>query len=93
MDACDADGDDDGIADNLEDRNNDGIFENDDADGDGIANYLDLDSDNDGLTDIYESGIPSSQFASIDADMNGVIDGGVSRGNNGLANSLEISDI
>ncbi len=42
-----------------------------DADGDGVADRLDLDSDNDGLSDLIESGQP----ASVDADGDGRVDG------------------
>jgi len=92
-DACDADTDDDGIADAVEDRNLDGNFENDDADGDGLANHLDLDSDDDGLTDLAESGISASLLATLDADNNGVIDLAIARGSNGMANGVESSDM
>lgn len=43
-----ADQDGDGINSNDEDLNGDGIFTNDDTDGDGIPNYLDTDDDGDG---------------------------------------------
>ncbi len=41
-----------------------------DADGDGIANYIDLDSDNDGTPDQIEAG--SDQTLSADTDGDGV---------------------
>ncbi|UOU99812.1 T9SS type A sorting domain-containing protein [Chryseobacterium daecheongense] len=99
-DACDGDSDDDGIPDALEDLNHNGKFEDDDADGDpvfvavpgdGVPSYLDLDSDNDGILDLFESGIPVSVIDQIDTDHNGVIDSGVARGNNGIADILETS--
>lgn len=91
-DACDADSDNDGIPDIYEDTNNDGDPANDDADGDDIPNYLDLDSDNDGIYDIHESGMSMSVVAALDTDFDGVIDAGVSKGNNGLANNIETTD-
>lgn len=49
-----ADQDDDGILSNDEDINHDGIFTNDDTDGDGIQDYLDTDDDGDGYLTKYE---------------------------------------
>jgi hypothetical protein len=100
VDACDLDSDNDGILDAVEDLNHDGLFENDDVEGDlfviptlgdGIADYLDLDSDNDGILDLFESGVPTSVIDQIDADHNGVIDLGVAVGANGIADILETS--
>ena len=97
-DACDGDADNDGIPDALEDLNHNGKFEDDDVDGDalvipvlgdGVSSYLDLDSDNDGILDLFESGIPASVISQIDTDRNGVIDAGVPKGNNGIADILE----
>ncbi|MCW3160208.1 T9SS type A sorting domain-containing protein [Chryseobacterium oryctis] len=98
VDACDLDSDNDGILDAVEDLNNDGLFENDDNEGDlfvistlgdGVPNYLDLDSDNDGILDLFESGIPTSVIDQIDTDHNGIIDIGVAVGKNGIADILE----
>ena len=61
-----ADADGDGIPDAIEDTNGDNDPSNDDADGDGIANYLDLDSDNDGVTDEVEAG--ASGFDPVNTD-------------------------
>ena len=91
-DACDADSDNDGIADVVEDANGDGDPTNDDFDGDGVPNYQDLDSDNDGINDINESGIDPAVVATLDADNNGVIDNGVPKGTNGMANVVETDD-
>lgn len=100
VDACDGDSDNDGIPDALEDLNNNGKFEDDDADGDpvfvavpgdGVPSYLDLDSDNDGVLDLFESGIPVSVIDQIDTDHNGIVDSGVAKGNNGIADVLETS--
>ncbi len=91
-DACDADSDNDGIADVVEDANNDGDPTNDDFDGDGVPNYQDLDSDNDGINDINESGIDAATVATLDADNNGVIDNGIPKGSNGMANAVETND-
>ncbi len=93
FDACDADSDNDGIADVVEDRNNNGDPTDDDTDGDGIANYLDLDSDNDGIPDLWEAGHTASALAALDADLNGVIDAAVAKGTNGMANTLEVTDV
>ncbi|WP_084680192.1 T9SS type A sorting domain-containing protein [Chryseobacterium luteum] len=98
VDACDLDSDNDGILDSAEDLNGNGLFDDDDIEGnifvtpvlgDGIAAYLDLDSDNDGILDLFESGIPTSVVNQIDADHNGIIDSGVAVGNNGFADILE----
>ncbi len=48
------DSDNDGVLDELEDLNNDCIFDNDDTDLDGIPNYLDDDDDGDGLLTYLE---------------------------------------
>ena len=61
-----ADADEDGIPDAIEDTNGNGNPADDDADGDGIANYLDLDSDNDGVTDEVEAG--ASGFDPVNTD-------------------------
>lgn len=99
-DACDLDSDNDVIPDSLEDANKNGLFEDDDVDGnvvildfgDGIPNYRDLDSDNDGIMDLHESGIPASIIRQIDKDMNGVIDlNAGSFGKNGILDILETS--
>ncbi|WP_372744006.1 FKBP-type peptidyl-prolyl cis-trans isomerase [Lutibacter sp.] len=50
-----ADHDNDGILSSNEDRNNDGNVKNDDTDGDGIADYLDVDDDGDGILTKNES--------------------------------------
>lgn len=98
VDACDLDADNDGIPDEIEDVDNDGKFENDDAEGnllvipvlgDSVPNYRDLDSDNDGILDLFESGIPVSVISQIDADHNGIIDSNVAVGQNGIADILE----
>lgn len=62
-DACGLDGDADGVPDFAEDDNDDGTpnyldpenHSADDADGDGIANSVDLDDDNDGALDYADS--------------------------------------
>jgi len=90
--SCDLDSDNDGISDANEDRNADGDYSNDDTDGDGVPDYLDLDSDNDGIPDLYESGISVAQVAALDANNDGVIDAGISKGTNGLADVLENVD-
>ncbi|MEZ2442585.1 Calx-beta domain-containing protein [Chitinophaga sp. RCC_12] len=50
--SCDTDGD--GLTDKQEDINSNGDPFDDDTDGDGIPNFLDLDSDGDGVTDAVE---------------------------------------
>ncbi|SIR56439.1 Por secretion system C-terminal sorting domain-containing protein [Chryseobacterium sp. RU33C] len=98
LDACDLDSDNDGIPDAVEDFDKNGLFENDDNEGnllllpvlgDGVPNYRDLDSDNDGVLDLFESGIPTSIIYQIDTDRNGVIDSNIAIGNNGIADILE----
>jgi cysteine-rich repeat protein/Cys-rich repeat protein len=59
-DACDADDDNDGVADTDEGTG--------DTDGDGVDDRLDLDSDNDGVPDLVEAG-------GVDADGDGRVDG------------------
>lgn len=70
----------DGVADAIEDTDNDGwvnLFDSDnggvvpvnpDSDNDGVDDRLDLDSDNDGIQDIVEAG-------GVDADNDGRLDG------------------
>lgn len=100
MNACDADSDNDGILDSVEDFNHNGRFQDDDHEGvlalidqlgDGISNYRDLDSDNDGILDLMESGVPESVRRQIDADANGVVDASVAVGRNGFPDILETS--
>jgi len=50
-----ADHDKDGILDIDEDLNHDGLFTNDDTDGDGMQDYLDVDDDGDGFLTLYET--------------------------------------
>lgn len=97
-DACDQDSDNDGIPDSVEDLNQNGLFHDDDTEGnilvtpllgDGISAFLDLDSDNDGILDLFESGIPASVLDQIDTDQNGIIDAGIAVGTNGFADLLE----
>jgi len=57
---CDTDGD--GIPDGKEDRNGNNDPTDDDADNDGIPNYLDLDSDNDGVPDSVEGWITDGRW-------------------------------
>ena len=49
----DGDSDGDGVANELEDTNRDGSYE-DDTDGDGVADYLDIDDDGDGVLTVEE---------------------------------------
>lgn len=99
-DSCDEDSDNDGIPDAVEDTNKNGLYTDDDKEGDlnfistlgdSVPNYRDLDSDNDGILDLFESGIPLSVINTIDKDKNGVIDSDVAVGNNGIADILETS--
>ncbi len=96
VNACDADSDNDGIPDVWEDLNHNGLYNDDDIDGDklciaqtgdGVSTYLDLDSDNDGLLDLFESGISLTLINTYDADHNGVLSGPV--GTNGFLDALE----
>ncbi|EJF52677.1 hypothetical protein SapgrDRAFT_0948 [Saprospira grandis DSM 2844] len=99
-DAVDGDVGNDGTAENTAnalqltgaDNNNDGLadsYPNNDVDGDGIPNQLDLDSDNDGITDLVEAGGTDTNgdgladnFSDTDNDgLHDVLDGDV--GNDG----------
>ena len=55
-----ADQDGDGVTSNFEDINGDGLFTNDDTDGDGIQDYLDYDDDGDGFATAAEVKIPGT---------------------------------
>jgi len=78
----------DGLIDNFNDADDNGIDDNDaiytplDTDGDLIYDFLDLDADNDGISDILESGQP-------DTDGDGMIDSPANNDANldGLADS------
>ena len=59
-----------------------------DADGDGIANFLDLDSDNDGIPDLVENG-----GAAFDLDRDGVVDDPLDRDRDGLAAAFDAADL
>ena len=75
--ALDSDGD--GIPDDVEGS--------DDADGDGIANFLDIDSDNDGLLDTDEA---VDGDRPVDTDNDGVVDYlDLDSDNDGLTDTLE----
>jgi uncharacterized repeat protein (TIGR01451 family) len=50
----DGDADGDGILNRYEDRDRDGLYNDDDSDGDGLPDYLDVDDDNDGVWTVYE---------------------------------------
>ncbi|MCD2497344.1 thrombospondin type 3 repeat-containing protein [Microbacterium nymphoidis] len=99
VDRCDLDSDNDGILDTEEDVSHNGVFGDDDHDGDililpvlgdGVPSYLDLDSENDGVLDLME-GRPftRAQIDAFDADHNGVFDATLSFGTNGLLDDLE----
>nr|WP_262498066.1 RHS repeat-associated core domain-containing protein [Kordia periserrulae] len=91
------DTDNDGIDDYLEDINQDGNADNDDADGDGTANYLDDDDDNDGVptsvedaTDNDNDGIPN--YLDTDDDNDGYltsVEGQTDDDNDGIPNYLD----
>jgi len=55
-----SDQDEDGILSIYEDRNGNGIFTDDDTDGDGVPDYQDVDDDGDGKTTKEETKIPNS---------------------------------
>ncbi|PCH74903.1 MAG: hypothetical protein COB98_09675, partial [Flavobacteriaceae bacterium] len=78
---CDADND--GIINKYEDTNNDGNWENDDFDNDGIPNYLDIDDDGDGINTIEENPNTNENGQPIDPqDTN----------KNGMPDYLDIDD-
>jgi hypothetical protein len=66
LDCADSDGD--GVADVFEDFNGDGDIENDDTDGDGVANYLDNDDDGDGVLTQFEAKDEDGNPADTDGD-------------------------
>ncbi|MDB4605551.1 Ig-like domain-containing protein [Flavobacteriaceae bacterium] len=72
------DHDQDGVPSKEEDLNRNGDFRDDDTDGDGIPNFLDVDDDNDGLLTSFEN--------SFYADFNGDGDG------DGISNYLDVDD-
>ena len=63
--------DNDGVESALEDRNSDGDLTNDDSDGDGIANYIDLDDDDDGILTSSEDVNGDGDFTNDDTDGDG----------------------
>ena len=99
VDRCDLDSDNDGILDTEEDLSRNGVFGDDDHDGDililpvlgdGTPSYLDLDSENDGVLDLMEGRpLTRAQIDAFDADHNGVFDATLSFGTNGLLDDLE----
>jgi uncharacterized Zn-binding protein involved in type VI secretion len=72
------DHDQDGVPSKEEDLNRNGDFRDDDTDGDGIPNFLDVDDDNDGLLTSFEN--------SFYVDFNGDGDG------DGISNYLDVDD-
>lgn len=62
------DDDDDGISNIFEDLNEDGDLDNDDADLDGIPNYLDSDDDGDGVLTINEEKDINGNYLDTDGD-------------------------
>ena len=66
------DDDNDGVPNVFEDFNQDGNKDNDDTDGDGIANYLDPDDDGDGVLTQYEA--VDADGNPIDTDGDGDVD-------------------
>ncbi|BAO55489.1 T9SS type B sorting domain-containing protein [Nonlabens marinus] len=80
LDFRDIDDDNDGLLTIDEDTDNDGNYINDDADGDGIPNYLDLpDNDRDGVPDVDDvdddnDGILDTVEGTVDSDADGLID-------------------
>lgn len=73
--------DSDGIDDDVEDLNGNGIFTDDDTDADGTPNYLDTDDDNDGYPTALEGdnsfdtdndSVPD--YLDIDSDNDGILD-------------------
>ena len=98
-DACDLDSDNDGILDSEEDANNNGLYNDDDEEGDlvftsrlgdRIPSYRDLDSDNDGVLDLMEGRpLTRAELDLYDADSDGVLDANLSFGRNGLLDAFE----
>ncbi len=69
------DADNDGLTDDREDQNGDFDIDNDDADGDGVPNYLDPDADGDGLPDGEEVDLYETDPWVADTDGDGLSDG------------------
>ena len=76
------DSDRDGIADIFDINHSGSPLDEEDKDGDGVPNYLDLDSDNDGITDILESG-------GVDAGGDGRVDNNTDTDGDGLADIFD----
>lgn len=101
VNACDLDSDNDGVLDTEEDSNSNGLYDDNDVDGDllviptlgdGVPNYLDLDSENDGVLDLMEGRtFTRAQIDYFDTNHDGVIDPSFSFGTNGLLDDLETS--
>lgn len=100
VDACDLDSDNDGILDTEEDTTRNGLYRDDDNDGDTLLvgtaaldkvfNYLDLDSDSDGMLDLFEGRtLTRTQIDAWDQDRNGIFDPSLDYGCNGLLDDLE----
>ena len=69
--------DSDGVPPNLEDRNNNGNFEDDDTDGDGLPNYIDADDDGDNVLTKNENPDPNGDgdlSDALDTDSDGIPD-------------------
>lgn len=66
-----ADDDNDGVISILEDIDQDGNVKNDDTDGDGVFNYLDVDDDNDGILTRDEDTNGNGNWFDDDADGDG----------------------
>lgn len=99
----DSDDDGDGISDEDEDVNGDGMETNDDTDGDGVPNYQDTDDDGDGVPtaneDVNHDGDPSNDdsdgdgvpnYQDTDSDNDGLEDGNdTDADGNGIEDSQE----
>ncbi|MGH1387329.1 RHS repeat-associated core domain-containing protein [Kordia sp.] len=91
------DADNDGIDDYIEDTNQDGNADNDDTDGDGIANYLDADDDNDGVLTTIEGTTDTdndsiANYLDTDDDNDGfltAVEGQTDDDNDGTPNYLD----
>ncbi|MEZ4721020.1 MAG: T9SS type A sorting domain-containing protein [Flavobacteriales bacterium] len=93
----------DGVVDGSSDSDMDGILDSADsddalrgspgtapadADGDGIANAIDLDSDNDGITDLAEN----PDGTGVDANNDGIVDGASDADGDGILDSADSDD-
>lgn len=80
-----ADNDNDGWADVFDPDDGGTVLPDEDQDGDGLENRIDLDADNDGIADIIEAG-------GVDANNDGQVDDATDTDGDGFANTFDNDD-